>query len=205
LGELEGGSAGHPPAATRRRLRLAGPVPVPAHKLPRGDTRRSRRLRRPSWARRELAALFAALLVGAGVGGGCGESGGAAEGAIVTAYVAEALCAEAKRELAHRGGEAGDLRVRAVCLPSAEGGGKLELATIGANARRATEDSSSIAYIGEPTQAASRFASPILEEAGVPQLSQTPGAAAMSELMQALERASAKGGSLRASVGDELG
>jgi hypothetical protein len=109
-----------------------------------------------------------------------------ADGATVTAYVAGPLCAGAKRELAHHGAEAGDVRVRAICLPSSERGGKLELATIGANARRATEDSSSIAYIGEPTAAASRFAETILEEAGIRQYPAIPGAAAMRKLLRDL-------------------
>jgi hypothetical protein len=73
--------------------------------------------------------------------------------------------------------------VRVVCLPSAESSRKLDLAQIGANARRATEDSSSIAYIGEPTRAASRFSEPILEEAGIRQFSQMSGAEAMRKVL----------------------
>lgn len=134
-------------------------------------------------ARAALAALCAvALLIS-----GCGESDETASGATVTVYVAGALCAEAKRELAHHGPEAGDLHVRAICLPSAEKAGKLDLATVGANARRATEDSSSIAYIGEPTQAASRFAETILEEAGIRQYAAMLGAPAMRQLLSDLE------------------
>jgi hypothetical protein len=110
-----------------------------------------------------------------------------ANGATVTAYVAKALCAEAKKELAQHGAEAADVRVRAICLPSSERGGRLELATIGANARRATEDSSSIAYIGEPSKAASRFAETILEEARIRQYSAISGALAMGKLLKALE------------------
>jgi len=103
----------------------------------------------------------------------------------VRVYVTEPLCEGAEAELARRGGEAGDLRVRAVCLPSAESSQGLDLAQIGANARRATEDSSSIAYIGERTRAASRFSAPILEEAGIAQLSAITGAAAMRKLLRA--------------------
>jgi hypothetical protein len=135
---------------------------------------------------------------------GCGQDEGVAEGATVNVYVAAPLCAEAERELARRGGEAGDLRVRAICLPSAEGDGKLDLAAIGANARRATEDSSAVGYIGEPTEAATDFSAPILEAADIPQLSQSSGSAAMAKLLQAVEQASDDGGSLRQSVNDEL-
>ena len=65
--------------------------------------------------------------------------------------------------------------------------GKLDLATIGANARRATEDSSSIAFIGEPTKAASRFTETILEEAGIRQYAAIPGAQAMRQVLAHLE------------------
>lgn len=136
-------------------------------------------------------------------GVGCGESGGAAEGAIVRVYVAASLCSEAKSELARDGGRAGDVRVRVVCLPNAESSRKLDLAQLGANARRATEDSSSIGYIGEPTRAASRFSEPILETAGIAQLSQTSGGAAMRKLLQAVDEASSSE-SLRESVHNEL-
>ncbi len=152
----------------------------------------------------KLAAFFAPLAVLAGLVSGCGESNGVAAGAMVTVYVAGSLCPAAKKELVDRGGEAGSLHVRAVCLPDTERGGKLDLAVIGANARRATQDSSAIAYIGEPTRAASRFNETILEEAEIAQLPQTPGAPAMAKVLQALEEAGGSG-SLRASVLDELG
>jgi hypothetical protein len=150
---------------------------------------------------RYLAAVCA--LVAAAVAG-CGGNGGVAEGAKVNVYVTSPLCGGAEGELARSGGEAGDLRLHVVCLPSGQRSGKLDLAQIGANARRATEDSSAIAYIGEPTRAAARFSEPILEEAGIAQLPASDGATAMAELLQALSRASADGGSLRQSVNDEL-
>jgi hypothetical protein len=58
---------------------------------------------------------------------------------------------------------------------------------IGKNARRATEDSSAIAYIGERTKAASRFSEPILEAAGIRQFSDMSGAQAIRELLNTLE------------------
>ncbi len=88
-------------------------------------------------------------------------------------------------------------------MPRVESSRKLDLARIGANARRATEDSSSIAYIGEPTRAASRFSEPILEEAGIAQLSETSGAVGIKKLLKAVDEASSSG-SLRESVRDEL-
>lgn len=134
---------------------------------------------------------------------GCGANGGVAEGATANVYVAAPLCAEAKRELARDEGRAGGVQVRVVCLPRAESSHKLDLATIGANARRATEDSTTIGYIGEPTRAASRFSQPILEEAGIAQLTEPSGAIAMKKLLQAVDEAGSSS-SLRESVRGEL-
>lgn len=151
--------------------------------------------------RHPMKVLAALLLLG--VIAGCGQSEGVASGASVSVYVAGSLCAEAKRELAGSGSAAGDVRVRVTCLPRAESSQGLDLAQIGANARRATEDSTTVGYIGEPTRAASRFSEPILEEAGIAQLTQTSGSAAMKRLLQAVDEA---GGSenLRESVHDTL-
>jgi branched-chain amino acid transport system substrate-binding protein len=152
---------------------------------------------------RKLVLTAACVLL---VGAGCGESEGVAEGATASVYAAAPLCAEAKRELARDGGQAGDVRVRVrvICLSSAESSQELNLVAIGANARRATEDSTTIGYIGEPTRAASRFSEPILESAGIAQLSQTSGAAAMAKLLEALKQSSSGNGSLRQSVYDQL-
>jgi hypothetical protein len=153
----------------------------------------------PSLQKLTLILCFSMLTFGVGCGGG----EGADAGATVSVYVAASLCAEAESELARDGGRAGDVRVRVVCLPKAESSRKLDLAQIGANARRATEDSSSIGYIGEPTQAASRFSEPILETAGIAQLPQTTGAAAMRQLLQAIDEAG-DSSSLRQLVRDKL-
>jgi hypothetical protein len=186
------GRDGGPPAATRRREVREGAVGVLAHKLPRGDPRPSSR---------SLKVLLAAACISLAVAG-CGSGEGVEEGAKVTAYVVAPLCAEAEQELAQHGGEAGDVRVRVSCLPSAESSQKLNLARIGTNARQATEDSSAIAYIGEPTAAASRFSRPILEAAGILQLPQSSGANAMAEVLKALSQSTS--GSLRQSVNDAL-
>jgi len=91
-----------------------------------------------------------------------------------------------------------------VCLPAVESGGELDLAQIGANARRAVEDSSTVGYIGERSPRATRFSRPILESAEVPQLPNQPGAPAMKQLLRAIEQASDTGGSLRQAVNDTL-
>jgi hypothetical protein len=136
------------------------------------------------------AAIACALLLG-----GCGEGSGG--GTTATVYAGASLCAGAKRELARRGRVAG-VRVRLVCLPAVEGRKGLDLARIGANARRATEDSTSVAYMEEPGPA-TRFSAPILEEADIAQLKDTSGAASMTAVLRALRRAE-EGESLREAV-----
>jgi hypothetical protein len=138
---------------------------------------------------RALLAASLALLVAyvSLVGAGCGGGEEVDAGATVSVYAAAPLCSGAKSELARDGGEAGDVRVRVVCLPNAESKERLDLAQIGANARQATEDSSSIAYIGERTKAASRFSAPILEPAGIQQYAGISGAEAMRQLLRELE------------------
>lgn len=187
-----GAGRGTPPAEP-----AANPVArvhfSPAHKFRRGGAPA-----RPALPRVGLA--FVGLLL---VVAGCGGGEGIDAGATVNVYAAASLCSEAKSELARDGGRAGDVRVRVVCLPSAESSQKLDLAMIGANARHATEDSSSIGYIGEPTRAASRFSEPILETAGIAQLTELSGAAAMKKLLQAVAEAG-NSDTLRASVLDKL-
>lgn len=135
---------------------------------------------RPSLRTPQAALVLICIAV---VAAGCSDGGGVASGATVSVYVVAPLCAEAERELAQHGGEAADVRIEVSCLPSAEGDGKLDLTVIGANARRATEDSSAIAYIGERTRAATRFSEPILEAAGIRQLSEMSGAEAMRKIL----------------------
>lgn len=198
-GTRDGGeSDGGPPAGTRdgRYVRALFSV---AHKFPRGDPRRSH----PS---RKLGLTATALLLFAV---GCGEGEGVAEDATVTVYVSAPLCAGAKQELARSGGRSGDLHLRAVCVN--DGGSRDDgnshkesrLAAIGAAARQATEDSSSVAYIGTADPTAVRFSEPILEEADIPRISADSGEASMTRLLRALQRAD-DSGSLRESLAEEL-
>jgi hypothetical protein len=120
----------------------------------------------------------------------------------VTAYLEAPLCAEAKQELAKQGGEAGDIRVRAICLPSPYGGGKLNLAILGANARRATEDSTAVAYLEASDPRAARFTHPILETAEIPWIASSSGTAAMAHLLKLISETDS--GSLRRSLQDKL-
>lgn len=135
---------------------------------------------------RALALATAALIVLAAVG--CGEDEGVAAGATVDAYFGAELCAEAQRELARHDGRAGDLRVRLVCLDEPIHGKRLDLATVGANARRATEDSAAIAYV-EAKGPASRFSQTIVEEAGIAWTLASSGADAVRRVLAAVEKA----------------
>jgi hypothetical protein len=157
-----------------------------------GGTRPSRLKRKTA-----LAAAIGALLV-AGVG--CGEGEGTGADATVVAYVEAPLCVGAMRELANAGGRADSVRVRVVCLAAVEDGGRLDLATVGANARRATEDSASVAYVEPPVSPS--FSRPIVEAASIPVIRDASGAAAMTRLLGAIREADS--GSLRDSVREAL-
>jgi hypothetical protein len=151
---------------------------------------------------RSLAASVACLLLVAVAG--CGAPEGVAENATVVAYVSAPLCADAKQELFEQGSRAGDVRVRAVCVDDSARASGSRLAAIGAAARRASEDSSSVAYLGSADPVAVRFSETILEEAGIARVASASGAAAMRKLLQAIQ-GSGDAGSLREAVYDRLG
>lgn len=159
---------------------------------------------------------LAALAVGLALAGavGCG-GGGVAGGATVHVYASASLsgpgaaagerfCAAARQRLRDAGGRAGEVRVRLTCLDeAARPGHRWRLAAIGANARRATEDSAAVAYLGEPEPAAARFSRPILEAAGIGQVAGADGGAAMGAVLRALREAG-DAGDLRAEVESAL-
>lgn len=148
---------------------------------------------------RKTTAVIACSLVALA---GCGGAEGVSAGATVRAYVVQPLCVGAQRELKRHEGRAGDVRVEAICLPKVDGNGKLELATVGANARRATEDSTSVAYLEAPGPG-NEFSEPILESAEIPSIHDSSGTRAMAQLLRAVDNASSSG-SLRTSVSQEL-
>jgi hypothetical protein len=135
-----------------------------------------------------LAALSAASV-------GCGQ-GGAASGATVAVYAAAPLCREARAG----GGTAGDLQLRVVCL-APYGTGGVDLAAAGAAARRAIEDSSSVAFLEAPGPAA-RFSRSIVEAAGVAWVETSSGSTAMHRIRRALQGSPS---SPRQAVLDEVG
>ena len=137
-----------------------------------------------------LAAAFAALLAS-----GCGEEG-AASGATVRIYVSapmsgpemkagRQLCQGARAEAAEKG-EVEGLRLRVVCLDATEGDGRWTLAQVGANARRATEDSTAVAYVGEPDPKAREQSHPIVDAAEIAELGGLTGREAVSKVAAAI-------------------
>lgn len=129
--------------------------------------------------------VSALLLAVAALGVGCGE-GGVGSGATVSVYVAAPLCKEAEGVLRKAGGNADDLEVRVVCLSSVEAKGTADLAAAGADARRTTEDSTSVAYLEAPGPAA-KFSQSIVEAANIAWLKTSSGATAMHQVLEAIE------------------
>lgn len=129
---------------------------------------------------------------------GCGEEGISSD-ATVTVYVSgESLCEGARQELRGSNERAGSLRVRIICLDDPG-----TLAGTGVNARRATEDSTTVGYITEPDPTRASFSRSILDAANIAQLSSASGAEAMSKLLQAIRRAG-DSASLRESVLEQV-
>jgi hypothetical protein len=136
----------------------------------------------------------------AGAVGGCGE-GGAQSGATVSIYVATPLCTGARREVDDAGRRAGDLRVRVLCLRRVEDGGRVDLALAGLNARHATEDSSSVAFLEAPGRAAA-YARPIVEAADIAWEETSTAASSVNRILRVLEE---NGSTPREAVLDEVG
>jgi hypothetical protein len=161
---------------------------------------------------KRLPTIAIALLAAAGLLAGCGE-GGVDEEAMLTVYVSaplrgpeaergQRLCDEAW-ETVRIEHEAGDHWLRVTCLDAGGPGGRWTLARVGANARRATEDSTAVAYIGEPDPAARRQSQPIVKAAGIAELSAMGGRQAIEEVFDALRENDS--GDPRAAVFDALG
>jgi hypothetical protein len=150
--------------------------------------------------RRLTALSLAAVSILVPALAGCGE-GGAASGATVSIYVAGSQCGEARLALRKKDWKAGDLKIRLACFPPVEKKGGVDLAAAGADARRATEDSTSVAYLEAPGPGA-RFSQSIVEAADLAWIETGPAAAAMNHIVTALEGDSS---SPRKAVLDEVG
>jgi hypothetical protein len=125
------------------------------------------------------------LLTGASLGAGCGK-GEVASGAVVSIYVAAPLCRQAQAELRAAGGRVGSVKVRAACLPETTRGGHDDLAAAGRNARRATEDSTAVAFIEAPGPAA-KFTRSIVQSADIAWLEASSAGKAMQRVLAAVE------------------
>ena len=115
-----------------------------------------------------------------------GACGGGDDDAVLTVYLSAPLsgpraeegrdiAAGAELALADAASEAGGVTVELVILDDANGIG-WDAATTGANARRAIQDSTAIAYVGELDSGATRTSLPITNEAGLLQVSAGSGA-----------------------------
>jgi branched-chain amino acid transport system substrate-binding protein len=94
----------------------------------------------------------------------------------VSAVTARAVLAGARRALAERDGRAGGLRVRLRDLPATdEDGEPWDPDVVSANAHRAADDPTAIAYLGELDYGATAVSLPITNEAGVLQVSPGDG------------------------------
>jgi branched-chain amino acid transport system substrate-binding protein len=129
--------------------------------------------------------LLAVLVAGAALAAaGCSASDGAKVEGPVTVYVSLPLTGPraadgrdaadgARLALEQAGAKAGELEVRAEYLDDADGAA-WDPAAVGANARRAAQDSGAAAYIGELDSQPTRASMPITNDAGIAQIS--PGA-----------------------------
>jgi branched-chain amino acid transport system substrate-binding protein len=140
-----------------------------------------------------LSCLVAVFALGGCLGRGDGPDESARiSGGTVTVYVSvpqhgvsraagAAVAAGQRLALADAGGRAAGLRVRLVTLDSTEPGDRLwDPALVNANAERAAEDDTTIAYLGELDYGASAVSVPITNDAGILQVSAGDGLASLT-------------------------
>ena len=149
-------------------------------------------LRQRAIRRRPLTAVAGLLVSALALGtaacggeerGGAGGAGGGGAGQELTVYSslplqgaarvqAVATVNGAKLALEQAGGKVGNFRVKYVSLDdSTAQAGQWDPGQTAANARKAAQDKSTIAYIGEFNSGASAVSIPILNEAGIAQIS----------------------------------
>jgi branched-chain amino acid transport system substrate-binding protein len=132
-----------------------------------------------------VGCLFGALALGVGACGGDDDSGGAAEGGgkTLTIYSSMPLQGASSPQtraivngmqlaLEQAGNKAGEHTIKFVSLDNstAQAGAWTPEATT-ANARKAAQDDTTAAYLGEFNSGAAAISIPLLNEAGVPQIS----------------------------------
>jgi branched-chain amino acid transport system substrate-binding protein len=143
-----------------------------------------------------LSCIFAALALGVTACGGDdddeGDGGGAAAGEELTIYSSlplqgaqriqsKAIVNGAKLALEQAGGKVGNFTIKYESLDdSTAQAGSWTPEAASANARKAAQDESTIAYLGEFNSGASAITIPILNEAGIPQISPSNTAVGMT-------------------------
>ena len=132
---------------------------------------------------RAAVLLCALALLAAGCGGSGDARDVALRGTVLAIYASAPLHGPgagtgidvvrgARLALAEQGGRAGSYRLRLLALDAApRTPGDSEPAQISENARRAARDPRTVAYVGELRSGASAISIPILNEAGIAQLS----------------------------------
>jgi branched-chain amino acid transport system substrate-binding protein len=102
-----------------------------------------------------------------------------------SAREADAVAAGERLALADARGRAGGRRVRLVELDSAEpGGASWDAATVQANAKRAADDETAIAYIGELDAGGSAVSVPVTNDAGLLQISPLDGLTSLTRVAE---------------------
>jgi branched-chain amino acid transport system substrate-binding protein len=144
------------------------------------------------------ACAFALALAGAGCGGTSAAREGVVRGDVLTIYSSlpfegpdRAAALDVLRgerlALAHAGGRVGRHHVRLVSLDAANPQTRRwDPSLISRNARRAAADPSAVAYVGELDDGSSAISIPLLNQAGMLQLSPLDGALAFTVASQAI-------------------
>lgn len=145
----------------------------------------------------DAARLTTAALLLAGLLAGCGATEESRDADELTVYVSlplagdrpaasRAVAAGAKAALAERDGRAGEIRIEAVYLDNTGGGPGPDPVAVARNARRATEDSTTIAYIGDLGRPGTSTSLPITNQAGILQVDPGLGPSPLSRRLPGL-------------------
>jgi len=132
------------------------------------------------------ACAGALWLIALGLFAGCG-AGGPSGTEVLTVYVSlplhgqranegRAVMDGVARALSEADGHAGSVRVRAVYLDDTGGAARWDPVATAGNARKAAEDTSAIAFIGDLDDGATRTSLPITNQADILQISPGSGA-----------------------------
>jgi branched-chain amino acid transport system substrate-binding protein len=147
-----------------------------------GDRRAARGVSAFARSKPALVLFLLALVAGTLAGcGGSGKSGGSGSGTVdfysslplsgPSAATAKAIVDGAKLALAEAGGRAGRFTVKYISLDDSTAAATWGPGRTAANAREAARDPKAAYYIGEFNSNASEVSMPILNRAGVPQVS----------------------------------